>query len=372
MLRLFYIFNAFWRSTKHISNFPIHRMSFFLFYIHFKLATLKRKRERYSWSKNKLSCATIYSKSGNSHEPDNKKRPAFQPAIAKGADKNMKKYKVLLCMLMAAMVISACGNQDAENPSDVPASQDETDNEENDADEDDAKDEETADDEEDSKDEEIVDDEETAEDDEALDEDDWAALFEIPESTTEQHNPYTGHTLPEVLEDGFEVTGYMSSGMGSSYNISLFMDRGIERLTVSVSVDEEVYGKFSDLDGTDSKAEYFAELFGASALTYANSSLDYNIMTARDLQSAVEMGAYEIVGDIQGKTIGELMEDGYDYINESYWGDDCMITMRRDNIEYTILIDLSEKNEELDLFRDDGEDVLQDYTAVEGYTLKVS
>lgn len=272
----------------------------------------------------------------------------------------MKKYKLLICMLLTAVVVTACGNKDAESPSDVPTSEDvaDKDDERNEADEEDEKLDST---------------EDQSSEDPAPEEDlDEADIFADLEPTAENNNPYTGHTVQDMFDEGFEITGYMASSMGTSGSISVFLNREIEQLTVTMDVDDKTYEEFSALDSTDSKGEYFVEQFGDVALTNFNSSIDYIIYNSGDLQTAVEMGIYEPFEDAQGKTIGALLEEGYKYIRESYMMNDCMVTMSNENGEYIMLIDLSEKDEELDLFWGDGEELLQDYTVIEGYMLKVS
>ncbi len=272
----------------------------------------------------------------------------------------MKKYKLLICMLMTAVVVTACGNKDAENPSDVPTSEDVADKD----------DEGTEADEEDEK---LDSTEDQSSEDPAPEEDpDEADIFGDLDPTAENNNPYTGNTVQDLLDKGFETTGFMSYFSGSSGSISVFLNREIEQLTVTVEVDDKTYEEYNALDSTDSKGEYFAEQFGDVALTYLNSRIDYLIYNSGDLQTAVEMGIYEPFEDAQGKTIGALLEEGYKYINESYMMNDCMVTMSKDNREYIMLIDLSEKDEELDLFWGDGEELLQDYTVIEGYMFKVS
>lgn len=269
----------------------------------------------------------------------------------------MRKYKLLICMLLMAVVVTACGNKDAESPSDVPTSEDVVDK----------------DDEETEEDEKLDSTEDQSSEDPAPEEDpDEADIFADLEPMAEINNPYVGHTVQDMFDEGFEVTGSMSYISGSSGSISVFLKSEIEQLTVTVDVDDKIYEEFTALDSTDSKGEYFAEQFGDVTLTYSNCSIDYLIYSSGDLQTAVEMGIYEPFEDAQGKTIGALLEEGYKYIRESYMMNDCMVTMSKDNVEYIMLIDLSEKDEELDLFWGDGEELLQDYTVIEGYMLKVS
>lgn len=286
------------------------------------------------------------------------KKTIKQLAIMKGTNEIMRKYKLLICMLLMAVVVTACGNKDAESPSDVPTSEDVADK----------------DDEETEEDEKLDSTEDQSSEDPASEEDpDEADIFANLEPMAEINNPYVGHTVQDMFDEGFEATGSMSYISGSSGSISVFLNREIEQLTVTVEVDDKIYEEYSALDSTDSKGEYFAEQFGDVTLTYINCRIDYLIYNSGDLQTAVEMGIYEPFEDAQGKTIGALLEDGYKYINESYiMTNDCMVTMSNENGEYIMLIDLSEKDEELNLFWGDGEELLQDYTVVEGYMLKVS
>lgn len=288
----------------------------------------------------------------------------------------MKKYKLLLCMLLMAVTVTACGNKNAESPSDVPASEDVADKEDEETDVDEEDDESQVDEKnEGSQVDEKNEGSQADEEDETIDftvDLNVPDLLADPESAAEHSNPYTGLTLEDVLDEGFALTGYMAFSSGSSNSISICLSRGIEQLTITMNVDDKTYEEFNALYDTDSKGEYFADLFGACALTYFNSRIDYSIYSSGNLQTAVEMGIYVPFEDAQGKTIGALLEDGYKYISESYAMDDCMITMSKDNVEYIMLIDLSEKDEELDLFWGDGEELLQDYTVVEGYMFKVS
>lgn len=278
----------------------------------------------------------------------------------------MKKYKLLICMLMAAVVITACGNKDGEDSSDVPTSQEAEDNDE----ESESKEEEPAEDDasdESSEKPDPTDDSKPEEDPDAAD------LSENNDSQSIQPGSYEGLTLKDMLDNGFDIGGHMAMSMGDSGAISVQLTKDIEYVSVNLNdLDMATYEEFSGLENSDTKNEYIEEHFSDIVLDGSNYSVQYMIYGRSALQTAVEMGIYAAYDDAQGKVLSELLDEGYSIDGYSSSGNDCLLNMSDNNGKYIILLDLSEKNEEVDLFMSDEEEVLRDYTIVEAYILTSS
>lgn len=273
----------------------------------------------------------------------------------------MKKYKLLICMLMTAVVISACGSADEDSSSDTPASQETEDRDEQSAQEDSDKD---GSSENDSAEKPDSDDDPAGKDQETED------PSENSDSAAGQPASYEGLTIKDMLDNGFELGGYMAMSMGDSGAISVQLTKDIEYVTVNFNgLDMETYEEFGNLENSDAKDEYIEEHFSDTVLDYSNYSVQYMIYGRSALQTAVEMGIYAAYDDAQGKKLAELLDDGYSIDGYSSSGDECLLNMSDNNGKYIVLVDLSEKNEEVDLFMSDEEEVLRDYTIVEAYRL---
>lgn len=273
----------------------------------------------------------------------------------------MKKYKLLICMLMTAVVISACGAPDEETSSDTPASQETEERDEQSAQEDSDKDGSSEDD----SDEKPDSNEDPSEEDQETED-----PSENGDSAAGQPASYEGLTIKDMLSNGFELGGYMAMSMGDSGAISVQLTKDIEYVTVNLNgLDTETYEEFSNLENSDAKDEYIEEHFSDTVLDYSNYSVQYMIYGRSALQTAVEMGIYAAFDDAQGKKLAELLDNGYSIDGYSSSGDECLLNMSDNNGKYIILVDLSEKNEEVDLFMSDEEEVLRDYTIVEAYRL---
>lgn len=275
----------------------------------------------------------------------------------------MKKYKLLICMLMTAVAITACGNNDEETPSDVPTSQETEDSNA----ESESKEEDT---DEDTSSEEASETTDPADATEAEEDPDAADLSEGNGSQSLQQGSYEGLTLKDMLDNEFKMSGFMAMSMGDSGAVSIQLTKDLEVVSLSLSnLDMETYEEFNNLEDSEAKYEFIEEHFSDTVLDQSNYTIQYMIYSTSDLQTAVEKGIYEIINGAQGKTLGDLLDEGYEYDGYSAFGNDCLLNMSDGNGKYIILIDRSEKGEELDLFGGDVAELLRDYTVVEGYML---
>lgn len=272
----------------------------------------------------------------------------------------MKKYKLLICMLMTAVVITACGSTDDETSSDVTAPQDAEEQDDESAEDDSDKDDS-------SENPDSTEDSDSSEDPGAED------LSESSASPAGQTGSYEGCTIKDMLDNGFDIGGHMAMSMGDSGAISVQLTKDIEYVSVNLNdLDMETYEEFSALENSDAKNEYIEEHFSDIVLDGSNYSVQYMIYGRSALQTAVEMGIYAAYDDAQGRALSELLDEGYSIDGYSSSGNDCLLNMSGNNGKYIILLDLSEKNEEVDLFMSDEEEVLRDYTIVEAYILTSS
>lgn len=278
----------------------------------------------------------------------------------------MKKYKLLICMLMTAVVITACGNKDGENSSDVPTSQEAEDNDE----ESESREEEPA---EDNASDESSEKADSTDDSKPEEDPDAANSSGNNDSPAEPSGSYEGLTLKDMLDNGFTISGYMSMSMGDSGAVSVQLSKDLALVSLNLNnLDMETYDEFSNLEDSEMKYEYIEEHFSDTVLDYSNYTIQYTIYNKSDLETAVEMGIYKILDGAQGKTIGDLLDEGYEYDGYSAFGNDCLLNMSNDNGKYIILVNRAEKGEDLDLFGGDVAELLRDYTVVEAYTLTSS
>ena len=175
-----------------------------------------------------------------------------------------------------------------------------------------------------------------------------------------KNSPYDGLTLQEILDNGFEYDGYGASEEDGTYGIGVSLSKrsGIshtynsdgvnittndfpqEILGFSIKVSEQTYKEFKKLSSSVSKKNFIMENFSDKKATVYEYSL--SVMTKQDLLEYVDKGLLVRYEKIEGKTIGTLLEEEYQYLdcNENGILDMCDDKYR----PYWIILDFPKKN----------------------------
>lgn len=207
----------------------------------------------------------------------------------------------------------------------------------------------------------------------------WEETGEVPEAFRsptfpEPTCPYIGLTIPEILDEGFDICGYGSMSGGSTYQITVMMQKNYAWLNLNLDVDSETYNAYQELD-SDGKMEFISDHFSEEKATNSNCDFSYQIYTKSQLEACAADGNCTRVTSMEGKTYGELMAEGYqesDMIGSV--GDEYFIKFCDENYQqgYIIMLDLTEKGEEVDTFGfwSEVEPRLKDYTIMAAYAIK--
>lgn len=289
-----------------------------------------------------------------------------------------KLCKLMLGITAAAFLLAACGDKETTAPAEDSSTEEEiseadvTEEEPSDAPDEDAEngDTENPDDSDDSMTEEEF--------NELMAQ--WEETGEIPEefrfpSFPEPTCPYIGLTIPEILDEGFEICGYGSMSGGSSYQITVMMQADYSWLNLNLDVDSETYNAFDELTDSDEKMAFISDHFSGEKATDSNCNFSYQIYTKSQLEACAADGNCTRETSMEGKTYGELMAEGYqesDMIGSV--GDEYFIRFCDENYQqgYIIMLDLSEKGEDVDTFGfwSEVEPRLSDYTVMAAYAIK--
>lgn len=280
-----------------------------------------------------------------------------------------KSCKWIIGMMAAAFLLAACGNKETTAPAEEPSAQEDT------ADTEEPEETPTTENPSDASEEDAEDAEE--EFDALIAQ--WEETGEIPEefkfpSFPEPTCPYIGLTIPEILDEGFNVCGYGSMSGGSIYQITISLQKDYAYLNLSLNVDSETYDAYRELDG-DEKMQYLSDHFSGEKMTDSNCDYHYLIYTRSQLEACAADGNCTREASMEGKTYGELMAEGYQESDEiGSLGDDIFIKFCDENYQqgYIIMLDLSEKGEEVDTFDfwSSVEPRLKDYTVMAAYAIK--
>lgn len=314
-----------------------------------------------------------------------------------------KLCKLMLGITAAAFLLAACGDKETTAPAEDSSTEEEiseadvTEEEPSDAPEEDAAD--ASDDASEDEDTENPDDSDTALTEEEYNElmAQWEETGEIPEklynalmaqweetgeipdefrfpSFPEPTCPYIGLTIPEILDEGFNICGYGSMSGGSTYQIMIMMQKDYATLNLNLDVDSETYNAYQELD-SDGKQEFISDHFSEEKATDSNCNFSYQIYTKSQLEACAADGNCTRVESMEGKTYGELMAEGYqesDMIGSV--GDEYFIKFCDEDYQqgYIIMLDLSEKGEDVDTFGfwSEVEPRLSDYTVMAAYAIK--
>lgn len=210
--------------------------------------------------------------------------------------------------------------------------------------------------------------------------DQWEETGEVPEefkspSFPGPTCPYIGLTISEILDEGFNICGYKNSSWGSTYQISVMMQKDYAYLEPNLVLDSETYNTFNELANLDEKIEFISSHFSGEIVTDSNCTYSYNIYAKYQLEACAADGNCTREASMEGKTYGELMAEGYqesDMVGGV--GDDYFIKFCDENYQqgYIIMLDLSEKGEEVDTFGfwSEVEPRLKDYTVMAAYAIK--
>lgn len=208
----------------------------------------------------------------------------------------------------------------------------------------------------------------------------WDETGEIPEgfgfsSFPEPTCPYIGLTIPEILDEGFYIYGYESMSGGSIYQITVMMQKDYACLTVNLNVDSETCDAFFELTDSDEKNAFISDHFSEEKMTASNCDYSYQIYTKSQLEACAADGNCTRETSMEGKTYSELMAEGYQKsAMVSSMNNEFFIKFCDENYQqgYIIMLDLSEKGEDVDIFGfwDEVEPRLSDYTVMAAYAIK--
>lgn len=289
-----------------------------------------------------------------------------------------KLCKLMLGITAAAFLLAACGDKETTAPTEDSSTEedvseaDSPEEEPSEASDEDAKNEDT----------ENPDDSDDSMTEEEFNElmAQWEETGEIPEefrfpSFPEPTCPYIGLTIPEILDEGFEICGYGSMSGGSIYQITVMMQADYSWLNLNLDVDSETYNAFDELTDSDEKMAFISDHFSEEKATDSNCNFSYQIYTKSQLEACAADGNCTRETSMEGKTYGELMAEGYqesDMIGSV--GDEYFIRFCDENYQqgYIIMLDLSEKGEDVDTFGfwSEVEPRLSDYTVMAAYAIK--
>ncbi|MDE6743889.1 MAG: hypothetical protein K2J95_08445 [Lachnospiraceae bacterium] len=288
-----------------------------------------------------------------------------------------KLCKLMLGITAAAFLLAACGDKETTAPAEDSSIEEEeseadaTEEEPSDTPEENAKDEDT---------------ENSDDSDDSMTEEEFNELMAQLEETGEVPEeyrfptfpkptcPYIGLTISEILDEGFDLCGYGSSSWGSNYQIMVQMQKDYAYLYLNLDVDSETYDAYQEVD-SDGKIDFISDHFIEEKATDSNCTLEYLIYTKSQLEACAADGNCTRETSMEGKTYSELMAEGYQESDKiSSFGDDIFIKFCDENYQqgYIILLDLSEKGEDVDTFGfwSEVEPRLSDYTVMAAYAIK--
>lgn len=289
-----------------------------------------------------------------------------------------KLCKLMLGITAAAFLLAACGDKETTAPTEDSSTEEDV----SEADSPEEEPSEAPDEDAENGDTENPDDSDDSMTEEEFDElmAQWEETGEIPEefrfpSFPEPTCPYIGLTIPEILDEGFEICGYGSMSGGSSYQITVMMQADYSWLNLNLDVDSETYNAFDELTDSDEKMAFISDHFSGEKATDSNCNFSYQIYTKSQLEACAADGNCTRETSMEGKTYGELMAEGYqesDMIGSV--GDEYFIRFCDENYQqgYIIMLDLSEKGEDVDTFGfwSEVEPRLSDYTVMAAYAIK--
>ncbi len=285
-----------------------------------------------------------------------------------------KLCKLMLGITAAAFLLAACGDKETTAPSEDASI-------EEDASEEDAPEEEASDEDAEEEDTENPDDSDDSMTEEEFNElmAQWEESGEIPDgfgfpTFPEPTCPYIGLTISEIIDEGFDICGYGSSSWGTNYQIMVQMQKDYAYLYINLDVDSETYEAYQEVD-SDGKIDFISDHFIEEKATDSNCSLNYQIYSKSQLEACAADGNCTREASMEGKTYSELMAEGYQESDKiSSFGDEIFIKFCDENYQqgYIIMLDLSEKGEEVDTFGfwSEVEPRLSDYTVMAAYAIK--
>lgn len=188
---------------------------------------------------------------------------------------------------------------------------------------------------------------------------------------------YEELTLHELVDMGFKCYGFGRSADEDNgiYLIIVHLSKDEEHIDFSVESSEELYQELDEfgLLEIDQAKDFIIENFSDKKATNYDYSIKYKIYSKEDLYYYVNKGSYVRNEDLEGKTLKTLIGEGYEFYGDfNRSGYDCIIKIfDKDGREYQILLNLFEKGYQLDSFNMiEAEELLQDYTVIECYSLK--
>lgn len=182
----------------------------------------------------------------------------------------------------------------------------------------------------------------------------------------ESQSVYEGLTLKEIGDMGFKI-----NGCGTDSNEVIVMAKNGDGLNLQfeIKVSEDTYNTFADLDDYSAQKDFIRE--NLSDQKILNCIEEYVISSKTQLYNLVDKGVYVRNEELEGKTLGTLMEEGYYYEDYSKDDDDCIVKMSdMKDREYQMILDLSGKDVSTKELFWDGKEVLKDFNVNECYVLK--
>lgn len=188
----------------------------------------------------------------------------------------------------------------------------------------------------------------------------------------ESQSVYEGLTLKEIEDMGFEINSWITARAtdGSECELSVMVNNsdGLN-LQFEIKVSEDTFKTFYDLDDNNAQKDFIRE--NLSDQKILNCIEEYVISSKTQLYNLVDKGVYVRNEELEGKTLGPLMEEGYYYEDYSKDDDDCIVKMSdMKDREYQVILDLSGKDVSTDDIFWNEEEVLKDFNVNECYVLK--